>query len=80
MCVYLSEIENISLSILHIMTRDDLLFDYLIYSFQNDTSYQPGQSKKAKTAIPTAVKKPMALTTTEVLSLEMRYSGYKFIA
>ena len=83
MCVYLSEIENISLSILHIITKDELLFDYLVYSFLNDTSYQPGQSKKAKTIIPTGVKKPnapMSLTTTEVLSLEMRYSGYKFIA
>ena len=42
MCVYLSEIENISLSILHIMTKDEFLFDYLVYSFLNESSYQPG--------------------------------------
>jgi hypothetical protein len=39
MSIYLSEIDNISLSILHIMTKDEFLFDYLIYSFQSDTSY-----------------------------------------
>jgi hypothetical protein len=39
MSIYLSEIDNISLSVLHIMTRDEFLFDYLIYSFQSDTSY-----------------------------------------
>ena len=64
------------------MTRDELLFDYLVYSFQNDCSYQPGQSKKAKTIVPAGIKKPntsISLTTTELLSMEMKYSGFKFI-
>ena len=61
------------------MTRDEYLFEYLIHAFQTDTSYQPNYSKKLKSAMVAGVKKQPAMTATDLLGLEMRYSAFKFI-
>ena len=44
--MYLTEQEFIELSVIHLKTNEEGLFDFLIYKFQQDFDYQPGLSKK----------------------------------
>lgn len=44
--MYLTEQEFIELSVIHLVTNEEGLFDFLIYKFQHDFDYQPGKSKK----------------------------------
>ena len=40
--MYLTEQEFIKLSVIHLVTNEEGLFDFLIYKFQLDFDYQPG--------------------------------------
>jgi hypothetical protein len=42
----LSENENIEFTVIHIITKEEGLFDYLYHKFQNEIAYQPGLSKR----------------------------------
>ena len=79
---YLTEIDSIELSILHIITRDELLFDYLLIKIQNELQTNVSHSKKPKnvSAMQNVKKLPImgSILPNDMLAMEMRFkeSGY----
>ena len=82
MSVYLTDDTNIDVSLMHILTKDEFLFDYMLTKIQTEVqTYQPGMSKKFQSKAMPAKKQGMgSLLPGDLLSLEMKFKDFGFIA
>lgn len=87
MSAYLTETDSVELSVLHVITRDEQLFEYLALKIQSEVqAYQPGLTKKAKGLPGSALpgKKLMGITGSiipnDMLYMEMKFKDFSYVS